>query len=241
MSTVTAWFLGEPVFTRSYILAIIVVLLLTFSNVLPASYLFFVPSLIIDEFHFWRLFTPSLFFGSFSIMWVMFVYMLYRNIRMMETVHFIGRFKNFIYFMLSILFLVELLYFGLCFLFPFQYPLQKPYPSIGQIFLLTFEYLVCRHPDNANRQMTFFGIFGYPYPYHPAIMAVVYFLMGTPFIDCIIPIILGHILYFFMIIFPCEKLGGRDILHFINMNAPAPRVEETQPADRGWGPGRRLE
>lgn len=183
-----SWYMEIPVISRVYLTSSVLITAACLLDIISPFSLYFDFDLIFFQGQVWRLFTPYLFFGSFSVHFLFNMYFLVRHCRMLEEGDFRGRTAHFV---LMILFGIAIM----TVLAPF-FKLQ----FLGNSLILMVVYVWGKR--NEDTRMNIFGIFSFTAPYLPWVMMAFSALRGNPVKNDIIGIFVGHCFYFLEYIYP---------------------------------------
>ncbi|XP_003384135.1 PREDICTED: derlin-2-like [Amphimedon queenslandica] len=228
-------FFQIPIVTRVYTSACILTTIAVQLNVVSPLLLLYHPQLVFKG-EVWRLFTCFLFFGFVGIGFFFNMIFLYRFCRKLEEGSFAGKTADFL----------VMLIFGSTLLLSISTFIHLFF--LGDALTTMIVYVWSRR--NPYVRYTFFGLFTFQAPYLPWILVLLSVLFNGSIIGDLVGIVVGHIYYFIMDVFP-NKPGGFLLLktpqfmrHFFDgpQNDPnyAP-LPEDRPGGFAWGEGRQLQ
>ena len=183
------WYYDIPVVTRTYAtLSVITSLLCQLKWINPLQ-LFFDVNLVFRQREYWRLITTFVYFGTFGLDFLFYLFFLVRYCRMLEEGSFRGRTYDFAW----------MLGLGGCALLVLA-------PIVHLIFLgssLTFMMVYIWSRRNPDVRMNFLGLFTFNAPFLPWVLMGFSLLLNNHFpVNDGIGIVLGHIYYFFDDVYP---------------------------------------
>nr|CAG4650443.1 EOG090X0CFQ [Sida crystallina] len=189
-------YLLMPPVTRAYTTACVLTSIAVQLDVVSPFQLYFNP-LLIKKFELWRLFTPFLYFGTFSFNFLFNMIFTYRYCRMLEEGSFRGRTADFVYMFIfgCITTVICALFVNLLFL--------------GHSLTTMLVYVWARR--NPYVQMNFFGLLPFRAPYLPWVLVAFSVLLGNTVMVDILGIAIGHLYFFLEDVFPNQP-GGKRLL-----------------------------
>jgi len=183
-----SWYMDIPPVSRIYFTSAFLTTTCCAVEIINPYYLYYNTELIFEG-QIWRLFSPFLFFGLFSIDFIFNMYFLVRHCRQLEEGDFRGKPSQFI---LMILFGIT----SICLLTPFL----KSHNFLGSALTFMMTYVWGRR--NEDVRMSMFGLISFTAPYLPWVMLGFGFLVGNPIDMSIVGILVGHAYYFLEYVYP---------------------------------------
>lgn len=181
------WFNSLPLVTKIFLVSTLLSgALLTFNFVNPHSFILSW-ELIINKFHFWRLFTPFIFAGGFSFNFALHTYVLFENCKRYEANPYNtgagGSSADFLW----------MIIFSMGVLLTIGYFFQLYILSESILYVIMYVWSR-REPD------AMLNIFGFKFKslYLPWVYVAIRLIMGGSITESLIGIAVGH-LYFFLI------------------------------------------
>lgn len=157
-------------------------------DIINPYYLYYNPELIFEG-QIWRLFSPFLFFGVFSVDFMFNMYFLVRHCRQLEEGDFRGKPSQFV---LMILFGISLIVLIA--------PFLQTHNFLGSALTFMMTYVWGRR--NEDVRMSMFGVITFTAPYLPWVMLAFGFLVGNAVDMSLVGIAVGHAYYFLEYIYP---------------------------------------
>lgn len=186
---------GIPPVTKCYFCGILTTTLAVKLNYVKPIKLYFNPSKIIQG-EVWRLITPFVYFGDFSIIFLFTLSMVFRYCKSLEEQHYRGKCSEFLMFFL----------FSATLILISATVLSLPWTSMA--FRHVFIYLWSRR--NPNTLLSVFG-FVIRAPYLPYVFLLLGFLFDGSILEDLVGILVGHVYYFLEDVFPRQE-GGFKLL-----------------------------
>jgi len=189
---------------------------------------------VIYEFQIWRLFTAFVYWGKLSFQFLINMLFLYRYSTSLETTVFEARAADYVFF---------LLFCGVALLVSTAF---VPQPVLGSGLLSSIVYLWSR--KNPDLEMSFMFGLRFKAVYLPWVLCGFKLLQGGMPISELIGILIGHVWYFLVDLYPLQS--GRQLLKtpaFLYNFFPSPfaprTVDNNAPvsARHAWGAGHRLQ
>ncbi|KNC55630.1 derlin-2 [Thecamonas trahens ATCC 50062] len=166
----------------------------------------------------WRLITPFVYFASAGPLdMLLHLYFLIRYCRTLEEFHYAGRVADMLY---------MILFGAVCMI--------AAAPFLGLLFLgdsLSFMTVYVWARRNEHVHMNLFGLMPFTAPYLPWILLAFSFVMGHSPIPDLVGIVVGHLYYYFVDIYPATS--GRHLLatpHFLRVLCGDIRAQPPAPA-----------
>jgi Derlin-2/3 len=183
-----SWYMNIPPVSRIYFTSAFLTTTCCAVEIINPYFLYFNKELIFEG-QVWRLISPFLFFGLFSVDFLFNMYFLIRHCRQLEEGDFRGKPSEF----------VLMIFFGIgmiCLLTPFL----QSHNFLGSALTFMFTYVWGRR--NEDVRMSMFGIITFSAPYLPWVMLAFGFLVGNAIDMSLIGIVVGHSYYFLKYVFP---------------------------------------
>jgi len=185
---VLSWYMEIPPVSRIYFTSAFLTTTCCAVDIINPYYLYYNPELIFEG-QIWRLFSPFLFFGLFSVDFMFNMYFLVRHCRQLEEGDFRGKPSQFV---LMILFGISLIVLIAPFLHMHNF--------LGSALTFMMTYVWGRR--NEDVRMSMFGVITFTAPYLPWVMLAFGFLVGNPVDMSLVGIAVGHAYYFLEYIYP---------------------------------------
>jgi len=185
---VFSWYMDIPPVSRVYFTSAFLTTAFCAIEVINPYYLYYSTDLILEG-QLWRLFSPFLFFGLFSVDFIFNMYFLVRHCRQLEEGDFRGKPSQFV---LMILFGIGMT----CMLTPFL----QSHNFLGSALTFMMTYVWGRR--NEDVRMSMFGVISFTAPYLPWVMLAFGFLVGNAIDMSLVGIMVGHTYYFLQYVFP---------------------------------------
>jgi Derlin-2/3 len=185
---VMSWYMSIPPVSRVYFTSAFLTTTCCAMELINPYHLYYNPALIFEG-QVWRLFSPFLFFGLFSVDFLFNMYFLIRHCRQLEEGDFRGKPSEFIVMIL----------FGIlciCCIAPFL----QMHNFLGNALTYMMTYVWGRR--NEDVRMSMLGIITFTAPWLPWVMLTFGFLVGNSLEMSIVGIITGHIYYFLEFVIP---------------------------------------
>ncbi len=144
---------------------------------------------LIFEGQIWRLVSPFLFFGRFSIDFLFNMFFLVRHCRQLEEGDFRGRPSHF----------VLMIIFGISLIILIA-PFLKIHNFLGSALTYMMTYVWGRR--NEDVRMAMLGVISFNAPYLPWVMLAFGYIVGNPIDMSLVGIFAGHIYYFLEYVYP---------------------------------------
>ncbi|KAI3634726.1 hypothetical protein MIR68_007107 [Amoeboaphelidium protococcarum] len=194
------WYFDIPPITRWYSTAVVATTFLCQIDVINPFQLYFNMDAIIKSNEYWRLITNFLYFGSFGIDFVFYLFFLVRYCRMLEEGSFRGRSADYLWFIMLTAAIL------LC-IAPWTHLM-----FLGSPLTFTLTYLWSRR--NPDIVVSFLGLLDFKAPYMPFVMLTFSFVLGgkLPLGD-LLGICIGHFYYFFEDVYP--RLPQSNGVHYL--------------------------
>lgn len=233
MQPIEAWFYDVPIVTRTYVALVLITTVAIELNIVSALHLYFNLDAILDG-QVWRIVTAFLYFGDLNINFMLHLYFLSRNARMLEEGSFRGRTADYVFFFL----------FGAVMMLmvaPFTHVM-----FMGQALDMMLMYVWGRR--NSSTHMRLLYVFQFTAAYLPWVVLFVPLLFGQKIQNMIVDIIgigVGHIYFFLEDVYPANNNGYKPLktpkLLKTLIDGPEPETEEYQvpgggaPGGFNWG------
>uniref|UniRef100_A0A7S3VFZ7 Derlin n=1 Tax=Chaetoceros debilis TaxID=122233 RepID=A0A7S3VFZ7_9STRA len=185
---VLSWYMEIPPVSRIYFTSAFLTTTCCAVDIINPYYLYYNPELIFEG-QIWRLFSPFLFFGLFSVDFMFNMYFLVRHCRQLEEGDFRGKPSQFV---LMILFGISLIVLIA--------PFLQMHNFLGSALTFMMTYVWGRR--NEDVRMSMFGVITFTAPYLPWVMLAFGFLVGNPVDMSLVGIAVGHAYYFLEYIYP---------------------------------------
>jgi len=185
---ILSWYRDIPPVSRFYFTSAFLTTACCAIEVINPYYLYYNPELIFEG-QIWRLFSPFLFFGVFSVDFLFNMYFLVRHCRQLEEGDFRGKPSQFV---LMILFGVSLIVLIAPFLHMHNF--------LGSALTYMMTYVWGRR--NEDVRMSMLGVITFTAPYLPWVMLAFGFLVGNPIDMSLVGIAVGHAYYFLEYVYP---------------------------------------
>jgi len=185
---VLSWYMDIPPVSRVYFTSAFLTTAFCAIEVINPYYLYYSTDLILEG-QLWRLVSPFLFFGVFSIDFIFNMYFLVRHCRQLEEGDFRGKQSQFV---LMIMFGIGMI----CLLTPFL----QSHNFLGSALTFMMTYVWGRR--NEDVRMSMFGVISFTAPYLPWVMLAFGFLVGNPIDMSLVGILAGHTYYFLQYVYP---------------------------------------
>ncbi|KAK6510715.1 hypothetical protein TWF506_009818 [Arthrobotrys conoides] len=193
------WFYEIPVCTRIWASAAVATALACQCHLVSPFQLFFSLPAVLSKRQYWRLITTFLYFGPLSVDFMFHMFFLARYSRMLEETYFKGKTADFAWL---------LLYSCTCLLFCSATFVQMPF--LGSPLAFSIVYIWARR--NPSVRLSFLGLFVFNAPYLPFVLLGFSLLInGNMPKDDALGIVIGHIYFFFMDIYPTVRNGSRPL------------------------------
>lgn len=150
--------------------------------------------LVLYKGQYWRLISSFIFFGSFSIDFLFHLYFVVRYCRLLEEGHFRGRPADFVWMIIIGIFLHLV--------FAVTVDTFSKIRFLGHSLSFMMVYCWGRDPLNGEMQMNLLGLFPFQAPYLAWVLLVFSMVMGNPVETDLLGIVVGHIYYFFDVVYP---------------------------------------
>lgn len=183
-----SWYMEIPPVSRVYLTGAFLTTAACAVDLVSPYSLYFNWDLVFSQGQIWRLVTPYLFFGVFSIDFLFHMYFLVRYSRLLEEGDFRGRTANYIWMLL----------FGII-----NISLVASYSNVhflGSALTFTMAYVWGRR--NEDVKMSFLGFLHFNAPYLPWVMLTFSVLIGNSITMDLIGILVGHAYYFLEFVYP---------------------------------------
>jgi Derlin-2/3 len=219
--SISDWYKELPLVTKLFLTGTLLTGALASFNMINPMSLACIWPLIINKFHFWRLFTPFIFAGSFSFNFAMHLYVLYENCRRYEQNPFnTGGGGNSADVLFMVLFAMGVLNIA-------AYFLEIPFMSEPLLYVIMYAW--SRREPEAGLSM--FG-FKFKALYCPWVYVAIRILMGGSATLPLVGIAVGHVYYFLIEVLPMTH--GYDLLRTPEFCVQAVRMYT---GVTGGGPG----
>jgi len=184
MSTPEEWYRNLPYVTRLYLTTAFATTLLTTFNVISPMMLYLDFHNIINRFHFWRLLSCFVFFGKFSLPFIMQMVILVQFFGSCERTYFTGLRgrAEFIFFMLCTIACVYLVH---CTLVPIYFG--------GEVLIFAAMHYWCRREPTRLVNLYGFQIKAW---YFPFVLLVLNMLLGANIVFGALGVLIGHLFWF---------------------------------------------
>lgn len=234
MSTPEEWFKRLPPVTRTYFISAVITTFLVQFHVVSARLLYLDFELIFYKFHFWRLVTCFLFFGTFSLPFIFTMVMLVQNFRSAESEYFTGT--------RGLAEFIHLILIGMLGTYMVSY-LWAPMPFPGDVLMFMVMYVWSRKQPMRDTIIYGFKFKAWHVPY---VLLIFSFLLGASPYQSIVGILIGHVYHFAVDLVPIRYnktvLVCPEILYsIVDKHFGAGASVPPRAAFRGLGGGHRME
>lgn len=197
------WWHEIPIVSRIYFTLSVGTTLACFMDLVSPLTLYYNYELILNKGQYWRIISSFMFFGSFSLDFLFHIYFVIRYCRLLEEGPFRGRTADFIF---------MLLFGAACMLVLVVVSHSMAnIKFLGHPLAFMMVYIWARDAENLNVRMSLLGLFPFNAPYLPWVLLLFSLFLGNPIETDLLGIIVGHIYYFFDVVYPqvAEVRGWR--------------------------------
>ena len=191
MEVFNFFFQQSPKITKILTLSSISISLLTWFEIVSPLSLYLNYSLIFKKCQIWRIFTNFFYFGDFSLSLLFYIFLFFRNSKLLEKKIFKGSAPDYLYFIL----------FCMVFLLIFNPFARIIFLSESLSFAMTYYW--GRKSKTTN--VEFMGVFTFRAPYLPWFYLVISFLLESDFKNDFYGLIIGHLYFYLKEILPRLK------------------------------------
>ncbi|KAF3920320.1 Derlin-2 [Dactylellina cionopaga] len=193
------WFYEVPVCTRWWTSAAVLTAVACQCQLVSPFQLFFSMPAVFSKRQYWRLITTFLYFGPLSLDFLFHMFFMARYSRMLEESYYRGKTADFAWL---------ILYSATCLLFCSATFVSMPF--LGSPLAFSLVYIWSRR--NPGVRLSFLGLFVFNAPYLPWVLLLFSLLLnGHMPKDDLLGIVVGHIYFFFMDIYPTVRNGSRPL------------------------------
>lgn len=185
---ILSWYMDIPPVSRIYFTSAFLTTTCCAIEIINPYYLYYNPELIFEG-QIWRLFSPFLFFGVFSVDFLFNMYFLVRHCRQLEEGDFRGKPSQFVLMILFGIMLIVLIA-----------PFLHMHNFLGSALTYMMTYVWGRR--NEDVRMSMLGVITFTAPYLPWVMLAFGFLVGNPIDMSLVGIAVGHAYYFLEYVYP---------------------------------------
>lgn len=189
-----SWYSEIPIVSRTYMTVAVFASIACYLDWLSPLSMYYNFDLVLYRGQYWRLLSSFVFFGSFSIDFLFHLYFVIRYCRLLEEGRFRGRTADFVW-MLT-LGIVIMLVLAVC------VNMFSKIRFLGHSLAFMMVYVWGRDTENNDVRMNFLGLFPFNAPYLPWVLLLFSVVIGNPIETDLLGIIVGHIYYFFDVIYP---------------------------------------
>lgn len=189
-----AWYFEIPIVSRMYMTAAIICSTACYMDLLSPLTMYYNFDLVLYKGQYWRLISSFIFFGSFSIDFLFHLYFVVRYCRLLEEGHFRGRTADFVWMIIIGIFLHLV--------FAVSVDAFSRIRFLGHSLSFMMVYCWGRDPLNGDMQMNLLGLFPFHAPYLAWVLLIFSMVMGNPIETDLLGIVVGHIYYFFDVVYP---------------------------------------
>ena len=188
-------FQESPKITKIFILSSIAISVLSWFEIITPYSLYLNYSLVFKNFQIWRIITNFLYYGEFSVSFVIQMLIFFRTSKLLEKNVFHGNAPDYLFFLL----------FCMISLLIFETFVKINFLSQSLGFAMTYYW--GRKSKTTN--VEFMGVLTFRAPYYPWFYLVLSFLLNSGFKEDFYGLAIGHIYYFLKDIVPrIKNMGG---------------------------------